>query len=187
MEDKTYIPNHLGAYLKLRNKKNVELHFLTGISRPRLTTLSNPENDSLTVKEFYLISLAIDADIDDMSDTIFESYVLSPKDINKEFKPKTKYDNYLFQMLMSQKDISSKTSISEYRISTLRNNPSTILLAHELHLTCKALDRKVSNAYAEICGHFKLNTEEQQKRLKESYYSKLAAEKEKRVNEKNNK
>lgn len=159
---------HLGSYLKRYSLSNVQISFRTGISRSRLTTISKPKNDSITAEEFYLIALALDADIDKMAEYVFKDFQVIPPANNFE-DGLTQYGRYLDQLLISQKDISNRTDMTEFRISTLRNNEKTVLLAKEVYLTAISAGRLPSEAFRFICGGLELNSQEEQDRLKAKY------------------
>jgi DNA-binding Xre family transcriptional regulator len=178
------IPIHLGPYLKGQKLKNVEIHILTGIPRTRLTTLTKPNNSSLSAEELFLIALATLSDLDKMAEYIFKDFYIKEKSKVPVSEHNTKFDQYLFDVLNTQKDLANMTGISETRISLLRNDVKSVLQASELFLIAKSLNRKVSDAFKLTCGHLKLKSVEQQAYLKGIYDTHLQDGKDKRQNKK---
>lgn len=177
---KIIIPHHLGAFVGRSSKKNTEIHFETGIPRARLSVIMDPKVNSMTMDEFYLIGLSLKADLDEMDEEIFKDYVIGEEHDVEEKSFKTTFDKYLSSILINQRELSNKARINENRISKLRNDKTTIPLAHEIHSTVKVLKGKVSEAYKTLCGHLDLKTPAEQQQLREKYISDLTIQKAKR-------
>ncbi|WP_028295218.1 hypothetical protein [Olivibacter sitiensis] len=180
-DKKAVVPHHLGAFVGKSLKKKTEIHFETGIPRGRLSNILDSKVDTMTMEEFYLIGLSLDADLDEMSEETFKDYVIKDDElISSEKTYKTNYDKYLSSVLINQKVLSEKTGLTEFRISQLRNNEKASPLAHEIHRTVKALKGKLSEAYSILCGHITLKSPQEQEELREKYKGDLAIQKAKR-------
>jgi hypothetical protein len=177
---KKIVQQYLGAFLKDYPETNVDIAVRTGILPSRISKMSNPDRDTIKANEFYLIALALKADIDEMANHVFTDYKLQLKDgnipVNTEL---TKFGQYLSEGLILKKTVSSKTAISQSRLSTLSTDKNTIPLAKEVYLTALAINGKPSDAFKFIYGHLKLNSEEKQTQLRNRLKEKDAVAREK--------
>ncbi len=173
---------HLGSFLKTQLIPNIEIYFKTGIDPTRISKLSNPEKDTLTANEFYLIAQATNADLDKMAEHVFEEYHLNEIIINHNnaYKTLTKFGQFLNDGLILQKTVSQRTEIKESKLSILSNDHSSTPLAKEVYLASLVIHKKPSEAFKFISGHLQLNNLEEQRRLRKEYDTKLAVAKVKR-------
>ena len=127
-----------------------------------MSKLRDPNKDTITADEFYLISLALDVDIEEMAAYVFSDYELRPqKGDNIRGKGKlTKFGILLAEGLMTQKDIAAITKIREYRLSTLSNDETTVPLAKEVYLVALTIGKKVSDAFHFVSGHLTLKSKD---------------------------
>ena len=65
------IMTFLGKYLTNKSINKAEVSRKTGISKSRLSNLSNKENANLKAEELYLISKAIDADSNEILEKVY--------------------------------------------------------------------------------------------------------------------
>ena len=147
----------LGLFLHKNFAVKSQISRKTDISETRLSLLSNDAKTRIYADEFYLVALAMDADIDILADEVFKDFKLIPLDEESntdsgEIKKLTKFGEFLNAKLNSQALISKRTGISKARISSLSNDPTTGLLGEELYLFSLALNISPSKVWKEIYG-----------------------------------
>ncbi len=160
---------YFGAFLGEQELTKKEIYLLTGISVERLSRLSNAKNLNLKAFEFYIISLAISADIDEMAGYIYQDFGLQINPPKNQKGKLTKLGEIAAEGLILQKTIAQVTGIAESRISTLFQNLNSIPKAFEVYMIALALKQKPSFLFDSIFGHLKLNTPKVQKELQKSY------------------
>ncbi|MES2275987.1 MAG: helix-turn-helix transcriptional regulator [Bacteroidota bacterium] len=69
----------LGEYLQRKSANKAEIARRTGISKARITELSNNETTRLTAKELYLIILAVDDNPGEVFNKLFANIKLKVK------------------------------------------------------------------------------------------------------------
>ena len=156
------ILTRLGIYLHKCFAVKAQISRKTNISEARLSLLSNSLKARIYAQEFYLIALAIDADIDHMAYEVFQDTKLIEvkKDASsgdKGTKELTKFGIFLNSRLNNQTTISKKTGISESRLSSLSNEQTAGLLGEELYLITLALNTNPSNTWNELYKDLQLN------------------------------
>ena len=145
----------LGLFLYQNFAVKSQISRKTNISETRLSLLSNDAKTRIYAEEFYLVALAMDADIDIMAGEVFQDFkLISLKEESnidgEETKKLTKFGEFLNPKLNSQALISKKTGISKARISSLSNDPTAGLLGEELYLFTLALNIRPSEAWKEL-------------------------------------
>lgn len=144
---------------------------MTGIDTVRLSRLSSPDNLNLKGDELYLISLAISADIDEMTSFIYKDFKLNRSSVTIKSKL-TRLGEFAAKGLVLQKTIAEKTGISESKLSTLFLNPKSKPKAYEVYLISHALAYKPVVLFKFVYGHLKLNSIKEQERLRKEYEAK---------------
>jgi len=145
----------LGLFLYKNFAVKSQISRKTNISETRLSLLSNDAKTRIYAEEFYLVALAMDADIDIMANEVFQDFKLIPlkeeSNINgEEIKKLTKFGEFLNPKLNSPALISKRTGISKARISSLSNDPTVGLLGEELFLFSLALNISPGEAWKEL-------------------------------------
>jgi putative transcriptional regulator len=151
----------LGLFLYRNFAVKSQISRKTNISETRLSLLSNDAKTRIYAEEFYLVAVAMNADIDIMASEVFQDFKLIPlkneSNIDgEEIKKLTKFGEFLSPKLNSQALISKKTGISKARISSLSNDPTAGLLGDELYLFSLALNISPSRVWKELYGHLLL-------------------------------
>jgi transcriptional regulator with XRE-family HTH domain len=151
----------LGLFLHRNFAVKSQISRKTNISETRLSLLSNDAKTRIYAEEFYLVALAIDADLDIMASEIFQDFKLIPlKEESNidggEIKKLTKFGEFLNPKLNSQALISKRTGISKARISSLSNDLTAGLLGEELYLFSLALNLSPSKVWKELYEHLLL-------------------------------
>lgn len=161
-----FIPNkiltRLGVYLHKCFVVKAQISRKTNISEARLSLLSNSATARIYAQEFYLIALAIDADIDLMAQEVFpDAKLIAVKkgltSGDKGIKELTSFGVFLNSRLNNQITISKKTGISESRLSSLSNEQTAGLLGEELYLISLALNTNPSISWNELYRDLRLN------------------------------
>lgn len=145
----------LGLFLHKNFAVKSQISRKTNISETRLSLLSNDAKTRIYAEEFYLVALALDADIDIMASEVFHDFKLIPlkeeSNIDDgEIKKLTKFGEFLNPKLNSQALISKRTGISKARISSLSNDITAGLLGEELYLFSLALNLSPSKVWKEL-------------------------------------
>ena len=171
------IRQHLGSFLKNQSESNIEIYFKTGIDPTRISKLSNPEKDTITAVEFFLIALATKVDLNVIANYVFSEYRLVSID-NPSSHPKlTAFGKFLNEGLILQKTVSFRTGIKASKLSALANDEDSIPMAKDVFLTALALNKKADEAFKYICGDVHLKSEPEQNRLRLKYKEALAESK----------
>lgn len=162
---------YLGAvFSRLKSKKN-EIYFKTGITGSRLSKLSVASYLNIKGSEFYLISLALSIDLNEMADEVFKDFKTQYQSNKGKGANLTKFGQFISSGLIFQKTIAKNTGILESRLSKLALDHNTIPLAKEIYLSTIAINKNPSEAFKFIYGHLKLNSIQEQERLKNAYVS----------------
>ena len=145
----------LGLFLHKNFAVKSQISRKTNISETRLSLLSNDAKTRIYAEEFYLIALAMDADIDIFASEVFQDFKLIRLKVESnidgdEIKKLTKFGEFLNPKLNSQALISKKTGISKARISSLSNDLTAGLLGEELYLFSLALNLSPSKVWKEL-------------------------------------
>lgn len=181
---------YLASYLSLKSISNNSLYYKTGIDPNRISKVRNPKKLTISADEFYLIALAIEADIDEMAAYVFQEFLLKDKVSginNTDYDSLSKFGQFLSDGLIFQRTVSRRTNIKESKLSVLMNDKESSPLAKDVYLTALAIREKPSDAFKFISGHLQVNSPERQEELRLEYEAKLAAAKAKRDAEKDEK
>jgi hypothetical protein len=163
---------YLGAvFSRLKSKKN-EVYFKTGIPRSRLSKLSVASYLNIKGSEFYLIALALSLDLNEMADEVFKDFKTQYQSNKVKGSNLTKFGQFISSGLIFQKTIAKNTGILESRLSKLALNHNTIPLAKEIYLSTLAINKNPSDAFKFIYGDLKLNSFQEQERLRKEYKAK---------------
>jgi|GEM_PF-1289386 len=173
---------HLGSFLKNQNTSNNEIYFKTGIDPTRISKLSRPEKDTISALEFYLIALAIGADLDEMANHVFSDYRLKETPISSAAHTHklTELGKFLNEGLILQKTVAHRTNIKESKLSSLSNDKNIEPMAKDLYLIALALNKKPSDAFNFVNKDVVLNSSNEEEQLREKYKKLLLNAKTKR-------
>lgn len=160
---------YLGVIFSRSESKKNEIHFKTGIPRSRLSKLSVASYLNIKGSEFYLIGLALRLDLDEMSHEVFKDFKAKFQSNKLKEANLTKFGQFISSGLIFQKTIAKNTGILESRLSKLALNFKTIPLAKEIYLSALAINKKPSDAFKFIYGNLKLNSLEEQEKLRKNY------------------
>ena len=160
----------LGKFL--HNHSAAEIRRKTNISQARLSLLTNDYTTKIYAEEFYLISLAIKADIDLMANEVFQDFKLQLLNLpdpsnNKSSKELTRFGQLLKSKLNNPATLSRLTGIKKSRISSLSNKQNSGLLGYELFLISLALNISPKNAWETLYEGIHLKSPEEEIELKQ--------------------
>jgi hypothetical protein len=160
----------LGRFLHKHSA--AEIRRKTDISQARLSLLNNDETTKIYAEEFYLIALAIKADINLMANEVFQDCELLPLDSShapndNDSEKLTNFGQLLKSKLNNPATLSKLTGIKKSRISSLSNKQNTGLLGYELFLISLALNITPKVAWEALYKQVYLKSPEEELKMKQ--------------------
>lgn len=162
----------LGKYLFSISANKAQIHYKTNIDESRLSLLSNDPNTLLYADEFYLIARAENQDADRMCETIFKEFYL--KDVSATYQDDnlTDFGKIISPYIVTKKLVAQAINIQDSRLSKLINDKNKRPYAFEVYLIAKFVKKKPSQIFELLYGHLKLNSPEEQAKLRQEEKSK---------------
>ena len=155
----------LGLFFHKNLVNKADVYYKTSIDESRLSLLSNDSNTLLYGDDFYLIALAIGADLGFMADMVFKDYKLNSKSKTTSTKL-TRLGEYVSQFLNTKQDLANSVGILPSRFSKLINDPNKRPYAFEIYLIAKSTDKDPKSLFELLYGHLKLNSPDKQEQLR---------------------
>lgn len=170
--------NNLNSFLTKRNIANVDIHAKTGIPTVEISKLRNGLIKKIGAKKLFLIILSIGEDIGNVIEEIYPNLSL----VNIEPEVKISKQTVLGKFFDTVEDntikiISYKTGITIERLKALKSKSNAVPLAHELFLIELATLQINGSLFNLLFNEVKLNTPQEQQRLREIEKAKSAKKK----------
>ncbi len=141
----------LGKYIRKTGLAQKDVARIAGLTPERLSGLCNDPEDLLYADDFYAIIWAVDGDLNDACNEIFNRYKLKTvEDIWDSDLGK-----YLFNNAKPTKAISDETNIKSARLSKLLNDPDKRPYAWEIYLIALSIKKKPSQVFESLYGNEK--------------------------------
>lgn len=155
----------LGIYFHKNLVNKADVYYKTSIDESRLSLLSNDSNTLLYGDDFYLIALAIGADLGLMADIVFKDCKLISTS-KSEPSNVTNLGRYISKFLNTKQDLANSVGILPSRFSKLINDPNKRAYAFEIFLIAKSTGKDVKSLFELLYGHLELNSPSKQELLR---------------------
>lgn len=156
---------NLGLFFHKNSVNKADVYYKTSIDESRLSLLSNDSNTLLYGDDFYLIALAIGADVGFMAEAVFKNYQVNSKSKTTSDKL-TNLGKYVSHFLNTKQDLANSVGIHPSRFSKLLNDPNKRPYAFEIYLIAKSTDKELKSLFELLYGHLELNSPGKQEQLR---------------------
>lgn len=156
---------NLGLFFHKNSVNKADVYYKTSIDESRLSLLSNDSNTLLYGDDFYLIALAVGADVGVMAEVVFKDHELNSKSKTTSDKL-TALGKYVSQFLNTKQDLANSVGILPSRFSKLLNDPNKRPYAFEIYLIAKSTDKDPRSLFELLYGHLELNSPGKQELLR---------------------